>query len=267
VTPEEFAARRRALSDHVTRALVLLFTGLASWRDYDQARFVEQAVPVIRGGQSALASLTAAWVAQQASTALDRRIAPPVVPDSAAVNLRNGIDDTTVYTRPFATVYTELSQGSDLPAAVERGSVRLAEIAEMDLQQTYSSASRAAMQDLPAGARPRFWRRVLIGPENCAMCVLASTQRYRVENLKPIHPGCDCEQAAIYGDDPGQIIDETLLDKVHQAVEDLIGVKDFGGRAPDYRHLVTQITAEHGELGSLLVRPGDRFTGPGDVAS
>ncbi len=267
MTPEQFAVRRRSLSEHVKRALVLLFTGLDSWRDEDKARFLEQAIPIIRGGQSALASLVAAWVAQQAGDAAGYRIAPPPIPAASAVNLRNGVDDTEVYTRPFTEIYTLLSKGSSLTEAVTAGEVRLREIAEMDLQQTYSHASRAALEELPEDARPRFWRRVLVGTENCALCVLASTQRYRIKKLKSIHPGCDCTVGPIFGDDPGQVLDEELLDKVHAAVEDLTGVTDLGGRAVDYRHLVTQITADHGELGELLVRPNDRFTSLADLSS
>ena len=266
MTPEEFARRRRSLSDQVVRTLVLMFTGLGSWYDRDRDRFVEQAIPQLRGGQTALSSLTSAWVVQQLGRALDLTLAPPGIPESSIFNLRNGVDDFEVYARPFTAIYTALSKGLSLDAAVNAGSTRLSEIAEMDLQSTYAHASRAAMEELPEDAKPRFWRRVLIGSENCAMCVLASTQRYRVENLNPIHPGCDCEVRALPGrEDPGQVIDEALLDKVHTAVEDLTGVKDLGGRAVNYKHLVTQITADHGELGELLVRPNDRFTSLEDL--
>ncbi|MGW4127964.1 hypothetical protein [Amycolatopsis japonica] len=200
MTPEQFAVRRRDLSEHVKRALVLLFTGLDSWRDEDQARFLEQAIPIIRGGQSALASLVAAWVAQLAGDAAGYRIAPPSIPATAAVNLRNGVDDTDVYVRPFVEIYTLLSKGASLTEAVTSGELRLREITEMDLQQTYSYASRAALEELPEDARPRFWRRVLNSPENCAMCVLASTQRYRIQKLKPIHPGCVPEGTRVRAD-------------------------------------------------------------------
>lgn len=268
MTPEEFASRRRALSDQVVRTLVLLFTGLGSWYDRDRDRFVEQAIPQIRGGQTALSSLTSAWIVQQLGRALDLTLAPPGIPESSMFNLRNGVDDFEVYARPFTSIYAALSKDLSLDAAVKAGSTRLSEIAEMDLQSTYAHASRAAMEQVPEHAKPKFWRRVLIGPENCAMCVLASTQRYRVEKLNPLHGGCDCAVEALPGrEDPGQVIDEELLDKVHAAVEELTGVQDRGGRAPDYRKITTQITATHGELGDLLVRPGDHFTGSSDLPS
>lgn len=267
MTPERFAQLRRALSERLVTTLIRLFFGLESWRGADADRFVARAVPLVQGSQQSLAALTAAFVAAQAGQALGRVIAPPGVPADAATRLRAGVDPETVYARPFATVYNALSQGKTLTEALEAGRVRLAQVAEMDLQQTYAHASRAAMRALPAGARPRFWRRVLVGPENCGLCVIASTQRYTVEDLNPIHPGCDCTVSGIYGPDPGQVVEPRLLEQVHDAVEQLTGQADRGARAPDYRHLVVQMTREHGELGALLVRPNDRFTGPDDLAA
>jgi hypothetical protein len=264
VTPERFARLRRALSTRLTTTLVRLFFGLESWRDADADRFVAQAVPLLQGSQRSLAALAAAFTAAQASEALGRPAAPPGVPDDAVLGLR-GVDPLLVYRRPFATVYNDLSKGKSLTEALESGRVRLSEIAEMDLQQTYAHASRAALNALPAGARPRFWRRVLVGEENCGMCVIASTQRYTVGELNPIHPGCDCTVAGIWGRDPGQVIAPELLEQVHQAVQDLTGASDRGAREPDYRHLTVQMTRRHGELGALLVRPNDRFTGLADV--
>jgi hypothetical protein len=252
------------MTDRMIAALVTLFTRPGAWRDAQAAAFVGRAVPLVQGAQRSLAALTAVHIADQAGAALRRRLAPPGIPDTAAVNLRRGVDARTVYHRPFVTVRTALSKGEPLDRAVQIGSSRLREIAELDMQQTYAHASRAAMTGLPAGTQPHFWRRVLVGSENCAMCVVASTQRYHRDKLNPIHPGCDCNVEPIFGTDPGQVIDPDLLEKVHAAVHALTGEHDAGARSPDYRLLTVQMTAEHGELGELLVRPNDRFTGPGD---
>jgi hypothetical protein len=265
VTPEQFRVARRALSDRVIAALKRLFVTPGSWRAADMERFVAQAVPLLEGGQLHLAALTALMVAEQASQAVGAVIAPPGIPAAAAVNLRTGVDARDVYQRPFVTVYTALSRDVVLPRAVELGATRLAQIAELDLQTTYAHASRAAMLQLPEGIRPRSWRRVPVGPRNCAMCLVASTQRYHIETLNPIHPACDCQVAQVFDADPGQVLDPDLLERVHTAVEALTGQSDRGGRTPDYRELLVSSTATHGELGELLVRPGDRFTGPADL--
>lgn len=265
MTPEEFAARRRRISDHTGALLRQTFTGLGSWRDEDAQRFVAQAVPLVQGGQRALAGFVAAYVASRAAGATGLPVAPPPVPDTAAINLRRGVTPAEVYRRPFATLYTALSRSRPLTTAVELGAVRLERITEADLQLTYAHASRAALRGLPAGVRPTQWRRVLIGSENCALCVVASTNRYSIEHLNPIHPGCDCGVEGVLPGDPHRQLDDALLERVHAAAEELTGRADRGARAPDYRHLIVSMTAEHGELGPMLVRPRDRFTGPKDL--
>ena len=68
------------------------------------------------------------------------------LPDTAAINLRHGVDTDTVYRRPFTTLYTALARGEPSSAAVASGQVRLAQIAEADLQQTHAHATQAAMR-------------------------------------------------------------------------------------------------------------------------
>jgi hypothetical protein len=267
VTPEQFALLRRNMSKRLISTLIQLFLGLGTWRDADADRFIAQAVPLLQGSQRALAGLTATFIAEQATAGLRHPVAPPGVPDSEVIDLREGVVAEVVYRRPFVEIYTALKQGKTMTDALRLGRVRLAEIAEMDLQQTHARASRAVLRALPQQDRPRFWRRVLSGLENCAMCVVASTQRYTIGDLNPIHGGCDCYVMGIWGPDPGQVIAPELLENVHEAVRALTGKEDRGAREPDYRALLVQMTAEHGELGPLLVRPRDHFTGPDELGA
>jgi hypothetical protein len=266
VTPEQFTAARRRLSDRLTATLLALFTRPGSWRDTDRDVFLHQAVPLVEGAQRQLGVMTALYVAGQASAAAGRAVAPAGIPDRAAVNLRRGVDTDQVYERPFKEIYTALSKGKPLTEAVGLGENRLREITELDLQATYAAASREAMGQLPGDAAPQFWRRQLVGSGNCALCVLASTQRYHIETLNPIHPACDCRVQPIWGhQDPGQVIEADLLERAHTAVQELTGATDRGGREPDYRKIVLQMTQEHGELGPMLARPLDHFTTEGDL--
>jgi hypothetical protein len=261
VTPDVFAGLRRSLSGRLILTLSRLFNGLGSWHRPDAQRFAAAAVPMVEGAQSAIASLTSNYVASVASEALRRPVAPPPIPQVARARLRL-VDPAEVYQRPFVEAYTALKDGQHLNQALGKARLRLREVAEGDMQLAYAHSVQAAMEALPQGQRPTGWRRVLVGSENCAMCIIASTQRYRIKDLSPIHPGCDCTIAPMYDRVDDRVIDPQLLEQVHAAVFDLTGVKDRSARAVDYRKIMTQIVHTHGELGPMLVRPGDRFRGP-----
>lgn len=261
MNPFRFAFLRRSLSSRLIVALTRMFNGLGSWHRPDAQRFAAAAVPMVEGAQAALANLTSNYVASVASEALRRPVAPPPIPHTARARLRLK-DPAEVYQRPFVEAYTALRDGDQLDGALGKARLRLREVAEGDMQLAYAHASQAAMNGLPEQQQPTGWRRVLTGPENCAMCVLASTQRYHRKDLNPIHPHCDCTVEPIYGPlGRDRVIEPQLLEQVHAAVKDLTGVVDRGGRAVDYRHIMTQIVHHHGELGAVLARPGDRFTG------
>lgn len=247
---------RRSLSVRLVAALVGVFRSFEAWRTPDAIDFTAQAVPLVQGAQRTLASLTSLYIADQAATVLGRPVAPPPIPDIASVDLRQGITPDQVYQRPFTTVRVGLAKGLSELESVARGENRLNQIAEADLQQTHSEAARAAMRALPAEAKPSGWRRALVGAENCALCVVASTQRYGVADLNPMHPNCNCRVEPLFGEH-GPVIEPTRLDQVKAALAEITGSE---GR-PDLRGLVVH----HGELGPMLVRPKDHFTTAADL--
>jgi hypothetical protein len=89
------------------------------------------------------------------------------------VDLRAGVTANQVYRRPFVTHYTALAKDLPFSDALDRAENRLEQIGGFDLQQTYAEAARDAMLQLPADSAPSGWRRVLVGEENCALCVVA----------------------------------------------------------------------------------------------
>jgi hypothetical protein len=190
--------------------------------------------------------------------------------------LRNGPSAQEVYRRPFVEVYTALAGEQLLRTAVERGAARASSIAETDIQL---ASRQAGLKQRQSNANIVGYRRVLTGSENCALCAIASTQRYRRDNLKPIHPGCDCGEEPIYGDfDPGQVIDQGSLDSIHQALQQQLGVTDYQARDAQIGKLVQYedsqrladfteivVTREHGEYGPTLTWRDQKFTGPKDI--
>lgn len=256
---DRYDALSTSLRSRVVQFVLDAFDSLGGYRDADAAVFVEHVLPTVLAAQAQMGQITDAYLSAMIADMLGGAAAPTGVALDEALR---GVDPAEVYRRPFVTTWTALSKGRAYAQAVDEGRTRLLSITETDMQLARTHAARQSMQR----GGVRYFRRALRGPGNCALCTIASTQRYRVENLMPIHPGCNCKPEPIVGNkDPGQIIDERLLREAHDAVATAVGQSDGGGRTPDYRQVI--ITREHGEYGPLLAVRRHEFTGPSDVSS
>lgn len=167
-----------------------------------------------------------------------------------------GVDPAIVYSRPFEEVWKALSEGKSLQEAISDGANRLRQIIETDMQLTHTHTSRSILRDRNDVVG---FKRVPTGTFTCALCLVASTQRYHKLNLMPIHPGCDCRVAPIIdSSDNGQIIDKEFLEEIHKAVERQFGMSARDARQIDYRKI--PIVHEHGEFGPTLAVRGQHFT-------
>jgi hypothetical protein len=255
---ERYDALSGSLRDRLIGFVLSAFDGLGEYRDADAARFMERVLPIVLATQQQMGQITDAYLAAMIADMIGGAAAPVGVQLDEALR---GVDPAEVYHRPFVTMYSALAAGHTFADAVGQGRTRLLSITETDLQLARTHAARESMT---RGGRARFFRRRLSGSKNCALCTIASTQRYRVENLMPIHPGCNCKPEPLPGDrDPGHVIDEQLLKEAHAAIARDVGESDRGGRAPDYRKVI--ITREHGEYGPLLAARKHDFTGPDDI--
>lgn len=258
----QVAAIRARVLDYVTRT----WTGLGSWRDSDIDRFVAAVVPVIEGSQAQVAALTDAYLAQLEATVLGTA-APPlgVRPSTVTTEALRGVPASEVYRRPAVTTWTALANGEPLDRAVSAGLTRARDLAATGLQLAKTHTARRV---LDGNRRVVGYRRVLEGTRSCALCIVASTQRYTRGQLLPIHGGCDCGVLPVYGDrDPGQVIDPNTLEGVHDRIAERFGAPDRGARKIDdvsrYRDVLVE--HEHGELGPVLGVRGQAFTGPDDI--
>lgn len=237
---------------HKIRQQITAF-GQAYWDSLPHYRasavedMIQAITPRVTAGQLRIADLTRAYLAQCARELGWKVVLPPI--DQDEIRGARGVDPRVVYRRPAVDVYTALAAGKPLPQAAAEGRLRLTQLIGGDMQLAKVHASRQSMRGYPEEGQ--FYRRVLTGRENCALCVVASTQRYYRDDLMPIHPGCDCGvQPLPPGLAVNQVIDEDLLEQVHQITADRLGVSDRGGRTPDYRKLLT--VSEHGEYGPTL---------------
>lgn len=222
----------RLTAETRTRTLTQLrqaWLSLGQYRDADIERWLDRVVPLVTAGEWTIAQLTAAYLARVAGLVEGSRVSAET-PDRAyvtGVGVR-GVDPREVYRRPAVTLYSSLAAGLSFRESVRRGLTRASDIAQIDLQL-------ARTHTVAKSTRVSSYRRTLSGLENCELCSIASTHRYYRGDLMPIHGRCDCGVMPVFNNEP--------------APEPVDGVE----------------VREHGELGPVLVVPGQHFTGPDDL--
>lgn len=250
------------------------WNGLGSWRDKDYEHLLKVLVPRVEAGQQKVADLTDAYIRRlSADTFGETKNGLPLSVSTASLR---GVSAADVYHRPFASAYAELANGKSMTAAVSAGSHRLTDLVSSGLQLSKTHAAREAID------RTKFqgFQRTLTGRENCALCVVASTQRYTRGDLLPIHPGCDCGVKPYYARFDTQVINEKLLDDTYTEIATRLDHTSVG---LDARHLglsktdVTGrplsdftdllVTNQHGELGPVLSWRDHKFTSARDIAA
>ncbi|MBT2412629.1 hypothetical protein J7I94_19035 [Streptomyces sp. ISL-12] len=258
---QRYGSMVRSIWTNVLGRVGRSFSGLGTWRDADVRRFQRQALPVVLAGERQIANLTASYLEQLYRDVEPRAPRVSLDLDEVTGMALRGVDPVDVYERPFKQVWTALSNRASFDDALGQGGHRLETILKTDLQLARTHTVRKVSYSL---SKIKYTVRELYGEYDCALCIVASTQRYHKADLAPIHPGCDCIVKTVTADyDPGQIIDEAKLEQIHDAVEAALGTSDRGGRAVDYRKIL--VTNEHGEIGPVLGFAGQRFTGPDDI--
>ena len=251
----------RRIIDGAAKLAQVAFLNLGDWRDVDAERYLSLIKDPLTSLKNEGAKSTVAFYKAMADLDGEKFSAPTITKNSLATSvLRNGVAEDVVWKRPFVTMRTALAQGKSVKESIELGASRAGYLASTEVQLARRGAG---LQARSKNDRIVGYIRTLTGFENCALCYVASTQRYTRGDLLPIHPACDCGEMPIYGTvDPGQVIDEMRLSKTHQAIEERFGISDPGAREPDYRKI---LIANHGEMGPTLTVRGQNFTGPNNL--
>lgn len=237
------------------------FLNLGSWHDDDIPMYIDATIADMTAIKTQAAKLATGFYREIAKLEGEKYVAP-VIPttDLATDVLRNGADVYQVYSRPFVIMRNALANDATVSEALAKGALRAEDLMRTEVQLARRSAGFMARQ---RNSNIVGYARILSGTENCALCYVASTQRYHSGDLQPIHNNCDCGEMPIYGTtDVGQVIDQERLDAVHEAVADRFGGSDLAARSIDYTKIKIH---EHGELGSVLTVKGQKFTGPDDL--
>lgn len=174
------------------------------------ARFPAAAATITDAARTATATAAAGYMRAN-DLALGVR---STVPKISTPVPRGGLSSERLYQRAVEQARRSISRGSSYPDAMNAGHARAVGAARTDV----ILANREAMTE---GGQTRPWvvgyRRILTGV-SCALCAAASTQRYKVARLQPIHPHCDCDIGEIFGtEDPGAVINRRLLDDIQAA--------------------------------------------------
>jgi len=225
-----------------------LFSALGSWRDEDVEKYLAQVTPVLKGAKRKAAESTIAFY-QSVAKVTGQPFNKPVIlaSDLTTKTLRNGVDTQTVFRRPFVNMRMSLAKGLSVTDSIKSGAARANQLAQTEVELARRQVGYRVRQ---ANQNIVGYIRTLTGSENCALCYVASTQRYRKGDLMPIHPGCDCGEMPLYGtDDPGQVIDQQRLDATHENVQQRFGESDRSARSIDYRNIMV---SNHGEMGPTL---------------
>lgn len=253
----DFTRLFASLRASIVQQLFATWFGLPNYRDENIDEWMGVALPLIQAGEETSAYATQTYLQLQMELmGLDAEDLQ--LEDISSVTgpaIRNGVSPEEVYSRPFKEVWTALSNGLDLQTAIEHGANRLRQLVETDIQLSHTHTSRTLLSQRNDVVG---FRRVPTGEFTCALCLVASTQRYRKLDLMPIHPGCDCRVAPIIGEsDPGQVVDAEFLEEIHKAVERQFGMSARDARSIDYRKI--PIVKNHGEYGPTLAVRGQHF--------
>lgn len=201
----------------------------ANLDDVAAAQFTAAADVVVQQASRSTSTIAVAYMQANDRIIGETADLVPIVP-----TIRNGTPAAQVYQRSIVEARRRVAAGAPYDEAMASGRTRAMMTARTDV----SLANRA---EITRGGIARPWvvgyRRVLTG-QSCGFCGLASTQRYRSADLLPLHPGCDCDVAEIFGTaDPGQIINRELLSALKDAgiPNDVTALRAL----PDARQAVT----------------------------
>lgn len=264
---QSLSLQLRALKDQLATQLIVEWLDLPTRDKVELPVFLEAALPLVEDAFTTAFSITEATNSAQGYLLLGEDFSDvPVNLLDVMKQLRGGVPLSEVYVRPFVNYWTALKSQTGGPGSLEdalsSGANRFRQLVDSDIDRLsdFTGIEKFANEHGIVG-----YRRVLVGPVNCALCIVASTQRYHKRQLKPMHPRCDCTVAPVlsFESDGDQVLDGQLLDQIHRDVQEKFGDSDRSGRAIDYRKILS--VREHGELGPQLTWRGDAFTGPAQL--
>ena len=166
--------------------------------------FTDATAPNALAMQNSVANLTSAFFANRTGK-------KPVTPQPSNVLGRNASPNdrqsaavawADTYARPFVQARSLVNKGWTLEDAVKRTAIRVAQMVTTDAQMSKLRQAHASLRHYGMTEYKRVNHPEDSESGTCALCLLAATQVYYVEDLMPIHTGCQCDVDLIQ---PGDI--------------------------------------------------------------
>ncbi|MEO6116004.1 MAG: hypothetical protein ABIP33_06430 [Pseudolysinimonas sp.] len=234
----------RRTRDKVGDAVAAHWLSLGTYNEADVPRFVAKIAPVVVAGQSRAIALSSAYSAKKLGI-------KPIGVSAAAVipKLRNSVPLAEVYRRPFVKVWTDLGGGDDLEYAIQTGGDQARSTSLMDVALATMAAYVAFASQLNgaldegAGGEIVAWRRVA-DASCCEYCSMLDGVHTGPSQPQPLHNRCGCTAEPITRSaSPGSFA-------------------QFAGPGATFDDAEIH---EHGELGPVIGKAGDSFTGPSQI--
>lgn len=226
------------LRDLTAQAITLTWAGLPGYDRANLDEWLSKAVPIVLAGQRASVALTDAFIALAG-----HRAPLGINPGPIIDRIRGATTPETVYERPFITLWSKLSDGTQYESAVKDGLERAQSAAATDVQM----AMRNTLQAVGEADPTILGYRRVPDPGACAFCRLVAGQRYTTRDLMPIHNHCGCG-----------------VDVVTQANRHEFTGNPLNDLTIHGDDVSTRIV-EHGELGPVLVNAAHHFTSESDI--
>lgn len=265
-----YAARTDELAVQTAAQVAAAYAGVNFYSAAAAQAAAAQAADTSNVASYYAAGLAAQYLALTASEVVGSTVPVPTLPLPA---LRNGVDMEQVFDRPMKFFRRKVSEGAE-PAQAFEQAMRLAQtLADGNIRLAEREASRAAVTYLAPRLGVTGYRRI-VRPElsetgSCGLCIAASDQVYKTDELLPLHNRCKCTVLPIFGtEDPGNSLNNLTLGDLYtgaagrpsaQANNRLSGTAGEDLKATRYE------INEHGEWGPVITWAGDQFTGPDDL--
>jgi hypothetical protein len=192
---------------------------------------------------------------------------PDRMPDFEDAYARSGVPIVEVYARPVREANfverRELADGVDPEVAAAKAEAAFRERMEAVAQADMAAIARDETAAVFAASPKVIGYRRIIHPELstktgvCGLCIVAADRLYSTDDLMELHGGCNCTTDAVTAEsDPGLSLNRADLDRLYAAAGSMY--------SDDLKEIRLQ-SYQHGELGPILIKQGDKFRTVEDV--